>query len=299
MEIIAEGLRFPEGPVYMPDGSIIVCEIEAGRVTQISQDGSKTVLASTGGGPNGAARGQDGRIYICNSGGFEFAEQDGLLLAGDHPADHAGGSIQVIDIDRGTCETLYTACGDLPLNSPNDLVIDAQGGIYFTDFGRSIGRQRDHGAVFYAKPDGSHIQEVAFPLITPNGIGLSPDQTHLIVVESYTGRLWQFDIIEPGVIAPRSPINPGTLLYNHSGWRVFDSLAVQANGAICIGSGVEGGVTIIDPTTQTSELVSLPDIIATNLCFGGQDMKDAYICLSSTGRLVKMQWAEPGLVLNG
>ena len=74
LEIVAEGLRFPEGPVAMPDGSVIVVEIAAGRITRVAPDGSTTTLAETGGGPNGLAIGPGGKLYCCNNGGFNYVE---------------------------------------------------------------------------------------------------------------------------------------------------------------------------------------------------------------------------------
>ena len=67
MEIVTEGLRFPEGPIAMPDGSVILVEIAAQQLTRVLPDGSKQVIAKTGGGPNGAALGPDGKIYVCNN----------------------------------------------------------------------------------------------------------------------------------------------------------------------------------------------------------------------------------------
>ena len=70
-ELVADGLRFPEGPVVMPDGSVILVEIAEGQITRVHADGSKTVIAKPGGGPNGLAIGPDGKLYCCNNGGFE------------------------------------------------------------------------------------------------------------------------------------------------------------------------------------------------------------------------------------
>ena len=77
---VASGLRFPEGPVVMPDGSIVVVEVAAGRVTRIRPDGSKAVLATPGGGPNGLALGPDGKLYLCNNGGFGWYEDGAALM---------------------------------------------------------------------------------------------------------------------------------------------------------------------------------------------------------------------------
>src|SRR5687768_12194536 len=72
VEIVAEGLAFPEGPVIMADGSVIVVEIAGGRVTRC-WEGRKETICEIGGGPNGAAIGPDGALYVCNNGGMDAA----------------------------------------------------------------------------------------------------------------------------------------------------------------------------------------------------------------------------------
>src|SRR5688572_1176731 len=69
---IATDLLFPEGPIAMPDGSVLVVEIARRCLTRVLPDGRKEIVATPGGGPNGAALGPDGKCYICNNGGFEF-----------------------------------------------------------------------------------------------------------------------------------------------------------------------------------------------------------------------------------
>ena len=95
-ETIADGLRFPEGPVVMPDGSVILTEIEQGRITRVHPDGAKQSVATTGGGPNGLAIGPDGKLYCCNNGGFEYAEANGYLAPHGIAADYSGGRIDVL-----------------------------------------------------------------------------------------------------------------------------------------------------------------------------------------------------------
>ena len=95
VQIMADGLRFPEGPVAMADGSVIVGEIAGAAVTRIAGDGGKSPIGQAGGGPNGLATGPDGALYVCNNGGNEYA-QGGFLSTG--PAkDYRGGFIQRID----------------------------------------------------------------------------------------------------------------------------------------------------------------------------------------------------------
>ena len=112
MTVVAEGLRFPEGPVALPDGSVLVVEIARQTLSRVRPDGTVEVVAETGGGPNGAAFGPDGRVWICNNGGFEWRQRDGRDVPGPQPADYTGGSIQAVDLDTGVVETIYTHCGE-------------------------------------------------------------------------------------------------------------------------------------------------------------------------------------------
>jgi gluconolactonase len=203
MRIIASGLRFPEGPVAMSDGSVLVVEIERGTLTRVVPDGRLEVVADLGGGPNGAAVGPDGRIFVCNSGGFEWIRGDGTLRTGGQSAAYVGGCVEVVDPKTGKVERLYERCGSHPLKGPNDIVFDGEGGFWFTDLGKRRPRGIDLGFVYWARADGSEIREVAGGLITPNGIGLSPDGGTLYVAETITGRLWAWDIIAPGELRKR------------------------------------------------------------------------------------------------
>ncbi|NML47425.1 SMP-30/gluconolactonase/LRE family protein [Ramlibacter sp. G-1-2-2] len=302
MKVLAEGLRFPEGPVALSDGSVCFVEIAAGRVSRVTKDGAVQVVAETGGGPNGLAVGPDGALYVCNNGGFIVQDVDGEchVVHGELPPDYETGSIQRIDMATGAVRTLYTHCGDVPLTAPNDLVFDAHGGFYFTDFGKIRHRQREVGSIYYALPDGSGIVEVAHPVANPNGVGLAPDQKTLYVSETETSRLWAFPIVEPGQVAKASFPSPngGRLVCGLPGYQRFDSLAVQANGSICVATLVTGAITVISPSGQVERVVKMPEPYSTNICFGGPDRKKAYVTLSWTGRLIELDWEEAGLALN-
>ena len=301
MTLIADGLRFPEGPVVMPDGSVILVEIEAGRITRVAPDGSKSTIATPGGGPNGLALGPDGKLYCCNNGGFNYVERGGLLAPHGIADDYSGGRIERIDIDTGAVEVLYKS-GDFGcvLRGPNDIVFDQHGGFWFTDHGKQNFQTRCHDIVgiFYAKADGSHLKEVIFPSHNPNGIGLSPDGTQLYAAETFTCRLMQFNITAPGTVAvDAGPGGPGIPLYRPAGYKFFDSLAVEANGNICVATIGECGISVVSPLGELVEFVPTDDIFTTNIAFGGDDMMNAYITLSGTGRLVKIRWNRPGLRL--
>jgi gluconolactonase len=299
IEIVAEGLSFPEGPVAMADGSVIVVEIRSGKLTRC-WNGRTEVIAEIGGGPNGAAIGPDGAMYICNNGGFRYIDRNGMVIPAGIAADYSGGRIERVDLATGKVERLYDRVGEHLLRGPNDLVFDKVGGFWFTDYGKELPRVRDKSGIYYALPDGSKVIEVEFGSSGYNGIGLSPDETIVYAAETSTGRLWAFDVTGPGQIARERGRFAGRIVATMPGQpaiRYFDSLAVTAAGNVCVATLLEGGVTTVTPD-GAYDLTPMPDPYTTNICFGGADMRDAWVTLSGTGRLGKCRWREPGLRLN-
>ncbi len=196
-DVLAEGLQFPEGPIAMPDGSVILVEIRRGTLSRV-WNGKVEVVCDLGGGPNGAALGPDGAVYVANNGG-------GGMAGGPRPA--VKGGIDRVDLATGKSERLYDTVAGNPLSAPNDIVFDAEGGFWFTDFGRTTGRTRHLSGVYYAKPDGSEVSEISFGGTGYNGIGLSPDEKTVYSAESYTGRLIAFDL----AAGPGQVVNGGRL----------------------------------------------------------------------------------------
>jgi len=294
MRMLTDKLQFPEGPVVAPDGSVLAVEVRGGTLARISLDGDVTRVANCGGGPNGAAIGPDGHVYVCNNGGFQWSENGGLVFPGEQPEGYTGGSIQRVDLTAGEVTTLYTHCGDIQLRGPNDIVFDTSGGFYFTDLGKSRPRELDKGAVYYATTDGSTIREVAFPMDHPNGVGLSPDGRTLYVAESTTARVWAWDIAGEGGLANKR------LVVSLSGVQYLDSLAIEAGGNVCLATLLTGAITVVSPEGEIVEVVNVPepDPMVTNICFGGPDLTTAYITSSGRGRLYETTWARPGLKLN-
>lgn len=295
---VTSGLEFPEGPIWCSDGTILLVEIKRGTLTRVHPDGKKEVVAECGGGPNGAAIGPDGACYVCNNGGFEWHQIGDLLLPGNQPADYSGGSIQRVDLSSGKVETLYTECDGHPLRGPNDIVFDETGGFWFTDLGKHRARDKDRTGIYYARPDGSSVREMAFPVDGgPNGIGLSPAGDRVYAAETYTGRVTYWELSGPGEIKPH-PVSP------HGGHHLavvpeaglLDSLAVDADGNVCVATIGNGGVTVFTPEGAQHH-VPTDDPLTTNICFGGEDMRTAWITLSSSGRLVTCEWENAGLRL--
>ncbi|HUF84983.1 MAG TPA: SMP-30/gluconolactonase/LRE family protein [Acidimicrobiia bacterium] len=302
MEIkeIATGLQFPEGPVWMPDGTVLCVEMKEPRIVRVQPDGEKEVVAEPGGSPNGLAMGPDGALYVCNSGGYAYREvADMLVPEMNLPAHHSGGRIERVDLATGDVKVLYTECDGHPFISLNDLVFDETGNFWFTDHGRWRERDKTHGGLYYAAPDGSSVREMAYPLDAPNGVGLSPDGKRVYVAETMTGRLYAWDLSAPGEIDRTNPLfdHGGHVLAGVEGFQLFDSLGVEEGGNVVIGTIVNGGLTVISPTGEVVEHVPVPDLLVTNVCFGGEDRRTAYATCSGTGKLVSMPWPRPGLQL--
>ena len=298
VQVLATGLQFPEGPVALDDGSVLVAEIRSGLIKRVWPDGAVTTHADCTGGPNGMAIGPDGDLYVCNNGGNHYPANH--FAATGPAADYAGGLIQRVDMRRGEVSTLYSHIGAHKLSSPNDLVFDAEGAMYFTDFGKKHPRHRDHGGIYYALADGSAITELVYPMSAPNGIGLSPDGSKLYVAETEAARVWVFDIERPGKLhkATGHGAHGGRLLCALPGYQRLDSLAIDSAGNICVGTLVTGMITVISPRGEILRQVKFPDSYVTNICFGGADMRTAFVTLSETGHLVATRWDIPGLRLH-
>jgi gluconolactonase len=263
--------------------------------------GEKKIVAETGGGPNGAALGPDGHAYVCNNGGFRWRTENGFKRPTGPPVDYKGGCIQRVNVATGEVEVLYTECEGVPLHGPNDIVFDAQGGFWFTDFGKMFSDKILRGAIYYARTDGKMIRRAAHPVLMPNGIGLSPDGRTLYVAETETSRLWSYQVEEPGVLEQRpwpSP-NGGRLVHGLPGYQRFDSLAVEECGNIAVATFIRDGISVFSPSGDLIEFHEAPEpeSFFTNICFGGEKRRTAFITLSGRGQLLAVDWPRSGLAL--
>ncbi len=292
--IIATGLEFPEGPVCDRDGSVYVVEIRGGRVRKIAADGTMSVFAQPGGGPNGAARGPDGALYVTNNGGFAW--HDGLPI-GPAP-DYETGRIERID-GHGNVQRLYTVCDGIRLSAPNDLVFDAEGNFYFTDPVHRDPKVREslnaptkrQGSVYYATPDGKHLRRVITNLQHPNGIGLTPDGETLLVAETFAASLCAFPIRAPGELGERRPFG-----FLPKGYYP-DGFCLDEEGYVLVCGVLGGGIVVFDPNGTQVDVIPCADQVVTNVAFGGANYSTLYVTESGLGRVVTREWPRRGLVL--
>jgi len=301
-EVLASGLGFTEGPV-VTDGAVFVVDIDGGRVLRVDDD--VTVVATPGGGPNGMALETESTAIVANNGGFLWSEVEGGVRIPIDQATHtneppgfSGGWIERVDLTSGEVTVLHRTCAGRPLRGPNDLVFDEAGGLWFTDHGKGRHTSVDRGGLYYVPPDRSTVREVAFPLLGPNGVGLSPDGRRVYVAETHTGRLWAWDLSGPGEVRPAR----GSLAVRHGGVCVaatpfsFDSLAVEDDGRIVVGA-IADGIVVLTPDGEEVDVHPVPGEVTTNIAFGGSDGRRAVITLSRSGSVVETTWPRRGLVV--
>ena len=285
LRVVASGLRFPEGPIAFDDGSVLVVEIEGGSVARISANGAIERF-DVGGGPNGAALGPDGAVYVANDGGLLFKTKDGIRFPYGIPENFSGGAVQRLDLASGEVTTVFSESGGAHIGGLNDVVFDAGGGAYAVDTMR--------GVLHYFDPAAGTIAVVQEGLMAPNGAGLSPDGTMLYVSETFAGMLWAFDVVAPGRLDNKR------LLYSSNGAHGFDGLCVDGAGNVCVANLAASGISVISPSGELLSAFRTPehDPYVTNICFGGPAGDTAFICSAGQGILYSIAWPWPGLRLN-
>ncbi|OHV34862.1 MULTISPECIES: SMP-30/gluconolactonase/LRE family protein [Pseudofrankia] len=285
MKVLASGLRFPEGPIALDDGSVLVVEIEGGALTRVAADGALSPI-HCGGGPNGAALGPDGAVYVCNNGGLAFKTEDQIRFPYWMAEGNEGGYVQRVDLSTGSVEVVFTQVDGTPIGNLNDIVFDEHGSCYIVDTTR--------GVLYYADPAAGTIRIAMEGLEYPNGMGLSPDGAKLYASETYSGRVLAWDVKAPGSLGAT------TELYSTGGEHHWDGLAIDGAGNVCASNLEKSGITVISPGGEVLREFVTPehDPYVTNICFGGPDGDTAFICSAGRGVLYSLQWPWPGLRLN-
>ena len=238
--------QFTEGPVADTQGNVYFSDITAGRIYKWSTNGEVRLFVEGLSIPNGLAFASDGVLIACE-----------------------GGNGRLISIDaQGKVTPLIERYNGTRFNEPNDLWIDPQGGIYFTDPVYQLTRAQDGEDVYYLTPDRSQVTRVITDMVRPNGIVGAPDGKTLYVADHGAGKTYAYAIQDAGVLT-------GKRLFAASG---SDGMTLDKAGNIYLTT--DAGVQVYDPAGKPVQTIKIPEP-PTNVEFGGADGNTLFITARS------------------
>jgi len=277
--VVGTGIPFAEGPVWCPDGTVVVTSVAAGALYRVWPE-STTVerIAVTTGGANGAALAADGSILVTQNGGIDFSALPGVF-ASFPPAVPATPGLQLAHPD-GT----VTYLSDDGYLGPNDLAITPDGAIYFTDPGHYPPAADGQGRVMIYEPDGT-ARTFAGGFHYCNGIAFEPDGTVVVVERRGLQRVHAGD--EREWVIPELGRGGG------------DGFCLDADGRFYVASTTEHGIRVVDPDGTILDFLPIEgDGLSTNCCFGGDDLRTLFVTDALPGNLVAFEgMPTPGLPL--
>ncbi len=241
---LADGFMFVEGPAWDAKGNALYfSDIPPARIMRYA-DGKVTVALEDSQMSNGLMFDRQGRLVACEHGGRRVSRGEPGRLGKDVTARYDGKR----------------------LNSPNDLWIDADGGIYFTDprYGKRDDLEQDKEAVYYVAAEG-RIARIVDGLVRPNGIALSPDGKNLYVVDNGADQLWRYPVTSPGTIGKGERI----AFVEHP-----DGMTVDAEGRLYIACA--HGVYVLRRDGKWMGVIATPERPA-NCTFGGRGWRTLFI----------------------
>ncbi len=285
-ELKIEGrVAFVEGPAWHSDGSVYFTDIENNRIMRRDLDGVVRVFRQPSGRANGLVFDSDGRLLACEG-------------------HREGGNRRVTRTEKdGRITVLADRYEGKRYNSPNDLVIDREGRVYFTDpryggYGKPDDVEQFDAegkpieGVYRIDPDGTVTRVISHEVQRPNGIAISNDGNHLIVADNHNGpdtggqrMLWRFDLQANGDV----DLDSRKLLYDWGDERGPDGIAVGQNGNVYATAGFnfpsaleanpkhKSGVYVISLEGERLDFIPVPEDMITNCTFGGADGKTLYI----------------------
>ena len=271
IEMIKEGFEGTEGPLALPDGSLIFTETRANRITRIAADGSISAFLGDSNGSNGLGWSADGSLVAVQV----LKPQVGIV----YPPSKA--------------RVLADQFEGKPFGRPNDLVLDRQGNVYFTDSGVPAKPAQPPAAkpALYRITPGGALQRLASDIERPNGIQLSPDEKVLYVANTAGQYVLSYSISPDGALGAR------TDFAKLEGWSKTetgtssgaDGLAVDADGRLYVAS--TAGIQVFSSSGQALGIIALPKA-PQNIAFAGNDKKTLYVV--GRGAAYKIAVLSPG-----
>lgn len=264
VETIHAGSKWNEGPVWLPASrSLVWSDIPNSRLMRWDEiGGTVTVYRQGSNNSNGNTLDREGRLITCEHGARRLTR-----------TEHDGSVTVLADSHRGK-----------PLNSPNDVVVKRDGTIWFSDptygidgdyFGNRATRAQDGNFLYRLDPATGDLRAVVTDMVQPNGLAFTPDERHLLVVDSgrtggaeHPAHIRRFAVREDGGLE-----SLGVVVECPTG--VFDGLCIDANGRIW--AGTADGVHCFSPDGAPLGRIVLGEIII-NLCFGGPKLNQLFLC---------------------
>lgn len=283
-ELLASGLQFTEGPVWVPaknsqPGYLLFSDIPADTIYRLDppkkgEIGKPEVIRKPSGKSNGLILDREGRLVIC---------------------EHAGRVIRLET--NGDVTVLAEKWEDKRLNSPNDLCVGKDGSIFFTDppygLGGPLGFARESETkirgVYRIDPQGK-LHLVIDDLETPNGIALSPDNTTLYVGNHGKGVVWSYAVKADGTVGEGKVFAELRAGQRRAG---ADGVRTDREGNVYVGAG-RSGVHVLDPKGELIGIIGLPRG-ATNLCFGGDDGRTLFVVAGDSVYSLRVKIAGSGM----
>jgi gluconolactonase len=279
VEQIATGFGFTEGPVWMPDGSLLFSDIPNNSILRWTPGGKASVFRK----PSGYDKNDAPEGAFIGSNGLTLDGQGRLTIC-----EHGNGRVTRLEKD-GKLTVLADKFEGKRLNSPNDAVYHSNGALYFTD--------PPYG---FVKQDEDPKKELSFngvfrfhngvlrllykELTRPNGLAFSPDEKILYVANSDRARkIWmRFTVGSDG------GLSGGTVFYDtteHTAPGVPDGMKIDREGNV-YGTG-PGGIWIIAPSGKHLGTLHFPEVPA-NLHWGEADGQTLYVTARTSVYRIKL-----------
>jgi gluconolactonase len=277
----AARIALTEGPAADAAGNIYFSDIMNNRISKLSAGGSLEVFRENSGRTNGNTFDAEGRLISCE--GAELGP---------------GGRRRMVrtDMKTGEITVLTDRYEGQRYNSPNDVVVDGKGRIYFTDprYSDRSDMEMAIEGVYRIDPSGQVTRVLEQPAIQrPNGLAITPDDRTFYLVDSNPNpggnrRIWAFDI------QPDGSLDNQRKVFDFAPGRGGDGMRLDLNGNLWVAAGISGGrgdgetadyppgVYGITPSGQLLGRIPIPEDLITNLCFAGPDKKTLYVTAGKT-----------------
>lgn len=251
----ADGCKFTEGPVVDAKGNVLFSDGPNDRIMQLAPDGELTEFRKPCGRVNGMTMDGQGRLIVCQSAG-------------------EGGKRRVARFELDGSETVLAERFEgRPFIAPNDVCVDADGRIFFTDpyFGPPAEKSQPVSGVYRIDRDG-RVTRVLADLLKPNGIVVTPDNRLVYVSDRGTQKLHRYELQADG------SLKPAGIVYDFAPDRGVDGMRLDVNGNIYAAAGQDKttGLFVVSPAGKLLLHYPLPEF-ATNVVFGGKDRRDLYV----------------------